>query len=133
MQILALSLIRIILLCVFYAVVVKFAAFLLRRSKVSWKHSFFFAIYLMVIVIAERALSFELGGFFSSFWVILVHLSLFMVLGSWYFSTRGTNKNGDSILGWLGGMKLMLLLMFFGVIGAVFLEVIHILYPMMQS
>lgn len=83
----------------------KLAARLLRHS-VSWKASFLFAAFMLVLVIFEHLLVFsEPIAIRIGHSVLLLGL---MILGSWFFSRRGTNCAG-AVLGWSGGIRLMAL------------------------
>ena len=89
-----------------YAGFLKLAARLLRYS-VSWKSSFFFAGIVLVAVIFDHMLaSSEPMAIRIGHGVVLV-LGL-VILGSWFFRGRGTNRCG-TVLGWSGGIRLMAL------------------------
>ena|SRR4029453_243933 len=80
------------------------AARLLRYS-VSWKSSFLFAGIILVAVILHHVLaSSEPAGIRIGSGIVLL-LGL-VILGSWFFSRRGTNRGG-MVLGWSGGIRLM--------------------------
>jgi hypothetical protein len=89
---------------VIYAGFVEIAARLLRY-KVSWKSSFLFAVIVLVLVIFDHMLAFD-----QPVTIRIVHaVALFFVLiilGSWFFSARGLNRNG-TVLGWSGGIRLV--------------------------
>ena len=87
-----------------YAGFVKLAARFLGYN-VSWKASFLFAIMMLPLVYADHLLAVNqpiplriayTGGL----------LLLLVVLGSWFFKTRGTNRAGN-VLGWGGGTRLI--------------------------
>jgi len=89
-----------------YAGFLKLAARLLRYS-VSWKSSFLLAGIMLVAVIFDHVLAFrEPVAIRIGHGVVLV-LGL-VILGSWFFSGRGTNRRG-TVLGWSGGIRLMAL------------------------
>ena len=89
-----------------YAGFLKLAARLLRYS-VSWKSSFLLAGIMLVAVIFGHVLAFrEPVAIRIGHGVVLV-LGL-VILGSWFFSGRGTNRRG-TVLGWSGGIRLMAL------------------------
>jgi hypothetical protein len=84
---------------------VKLAARLLRRARVSWKHSFDFGAILAALVVAK----YSSDVLFSSFLAPAIALTLGTIAalgtGAWFFSTRaGTEKGG--LLGWRGGLLL---------------------------
>ena len=84
-----------------YAGFVKLAAGLLRY-KVSWQSSFLFAVVMLVLVILDHVLAFE-QPVTIRFVHVVVLLLVLVILGSWFFSTRGVNRSG-TLLGWGGGI-----------------------------
>ena len=91
---------------IIYAGFLKLAARLLRYS-VSWKFSFLFAGIMLVLVIFEHLLAFSQPVAIRIVHGVVLLLGL-LILGSWFFSGRGTNHRG-AVLGWSGGMRLMAL------------------------
>ena len=90
-----------------YAGFVKIAARLLRYS-VSWKPSFLFACFMMVVVIFHHVLLFSQPVALRIGLGVILLLGL-VIFGGWFFSGRGTNPRG-SLLGWSGGIRLMALM-----------------------
>jgi hypothetical protein len=89
-----------------YAGFLKFAARLLRYS-VSWRASFLFAGIILVLVIFDHVLAVsEPVAIRIGHGVVL--LLVLIILGSWFFSMRATNRHG-AVLGWSGGMRLIAL------------------------
>jgi len=89
-----------------YSGFLKLAARLLRYG-VSWKASFLFSGIMLILVMFEHVLV------FSEPMAIriadgLVLLLVLIILGSWFFSRRGTNRLG-AVLGWSGGIRLVAL------------------------
>jgi hypothetical protein len=91
---------------IIYAGFLKLAARLPRYS-VSWKSSFLFAGIMLVAVFVDHVLVFSepVAIRIGHGLVLLVGL---VILGSWFFSGRGTNRQG-AVLGWSGGIRLMAL------------------------
>ena len=89
-----------------YAGFLKLAARLLRYS-VSWKSSFLFAGIMLVAVIFHHRLVFNEPVAIRIGHAVVLLLGL-VILGSWFFSGRGTKRRG-TFLGWPGGMRLMAL------------------------
>ena len=89
-----------------YAGFVKLAACLLRY-KVSWKHSFLFALTALALVIFDHMLAFN-----QPVVIRIVHAALLLlvlvILGTWFFSARGMNRSG-TLLGWGAGLRLIAL------------------------
>jgi hypothetical protein len=86
-----------------YAGFVKLAARLLRY-RVSWKSSFLFGLIMFVLVNFARWL--DLGQPVA---VAIGHGAVVLfglvILGSWFFAQRGTDRGG-TFLGWSGGIRL---------------------------
>jgi hypothetical protein len=87
-----------------YAGFLKLAARLLRYS-VSWKSSFLFAGIMLVVVIFDHVLAFRESMAMRIVYSVVLLLGL-VILGSWFFSGRGTNRRG-TVLRWVGGMRLI--------------------------
>jgi hypothetical protein len=71
----------------------------------SWKSSFLFAVVVIVLVIFDHVLAFD-QPVAIRFVHIVVLLVVLVILGSWFFSTRGMNRSG-TLLGWDGGVRLI--------------------------
>jgi hypothetical protein len=91
---------------IIYAGFLKLAARLLRYS-VSWKSSFLFAGIMLVAVIVDHVLVFREPVATRIGHGVMLAVGL-VILGSWFFSGRGTNRQG-AVLGWSGGIRLMAL------------------------
>jgi len=91
---------------VIYSGFLKLAARLLRYS-VSWKSSFVFASIMMIAVIVDHVLVFSQPVAVRIGHGVVLLLGLVM-LGSWFFSGHGTNRQG-AVLGRSGGLRLMAL------------------------
>ena len=89
-----------------YAGFLKLAACLLRYS-LSWKSSFLFAGFMLVILIFEHLLVFSQPVAKRIAYGVALLLVL-IILGGWFFSGRGTNRRG-AVLGWSGGIRLIAL------------------------
>jgi len=89
-----------------YAGFVKLAASLLRY-KVSWESTFLFSVIVLVLVIFDHVLAFDQPVTIRIVHVVVLLLVL-VILGSWFFSTRGMNGNGTP-LEWGGGIRLIAL------------------------
>src|SRR6478735_2913428 len=89
-----------------YAGFLKLAVRLLRYS-VSWKFSFLFAGIMLVAVIFDHVLVFSQPVAIRIGHGVMLMLGL-LILGSWFFSGRGTSHRG-AVLGWSGGIRLMAL------------------------
>ena len=89
-----------------YAGFLKLAARLLRYS-VSWNASFFFAVIMLVLVIFEHVLVFSQPMATRIGYGVMLPLVL-IILGGWFFSRRGTNRNG-AVLGWSTALRLVAL------------------------
>ena len=85
-----------------YSGFLKLAASLLRYS-VSWKSSFLFAGIMLVAVIIDHVLVFSQPVAIRIGHGVTLLLVL-IILTSWFFSGRGTNRRG-AVLGWSGGIR----------------------------
>ena len=90
-----------------YSGFLKLAARLLRYN-VSWKVSFLFAGIMMLAVIVDHLLVVSEPMAIRIGHGVVLLLGL-VVLGSWLFGNRGTNRRG-AVLGWSGGLRLMALM-----------------------
>jgi hypothetical protein len=87
-----------------YAGIMKLAARLLRYT-LSWKLSFVFAIAMLIIAIASRAVQFAIGHSLPLWLALILLLAVYVALGAWLFAERATNASGQA-LGWHGGVRL---------------------------
>ncbi|MBO9664040.1 hypothetical protein [Dokdonella sp.] len=88
-----------------YALYTKASAFLLRRSRVRWAHSFVFAFLLMLMSIGMSTGSRVLASSVPAFVVSALDIVLGVLLGGWFFRARAADANGVA-LGWSGAIKL---------------------------
>jgi hypothetical protein len=89
-----------------YAGFVKLAAVILRY-KVSWNPCLLFAAIVVGLVMLDQVLPVNHS---RALMIVnsVVLLLVLIALGSWFFKTRGTNRNGN-VLGWGGAIRLMAL------------------------
>jgi pimeloyl-ACP methyl ester carboxylesterase len=73
--------------------------------RVSWISSFLFGVIAVAIVIFDHMLAFRQPMAIKVGHAVVLLVGLLM-LGSWFFSNRGTKRNGKS-LGWGGGIRLI--------------------------
>ena len=89
----------------FFALMLKLAAWLQKYRGISWAHTFICSAILFVISIVVGALSrfaaFEPPDVVS----ISVMVALFLGLCGWFYRNRGLTAQGTQI-GWIGGIKL---------------------------
>jgi hypothetical protein len=90
-----------------YAGFLKLATRILRYSM-SWKSAFLFAGIMMVIVIFGHLLAFSQPLATRIGYNVVLLVGQF-VLGGWFFSGRGTNRDG-AVLRWSGGLRLVALM-----------------------
>ena len=84
---------------------VKLAALVPRRTVVSWKTSFLFALILFMLTAAKFLFGLSFAAALPVAVAPLVGIALTLAIGSWFFSTRAITTEGLRI-GWLGGLKL---------------------------
>ena len=99
------SLLPLLLSIALVACFVKLAALVFRRTVVSWKSSFLFALILFVLTAAKFLSGLSLATTLPLGVAPLVGLAITLAAGSWFFSTRATTTEGLRI-GWFGGLKL---------------------------
>ena len=90
-----------------YAGLLKLAARILRYS-VTWKTSFLFAGIMLSAVIFHHVLLFSAPAAIRIGLGVVLLLGL-LILGAWFFSGRGTSRQG-TVLGWSDGIRLMALM-----------------------
>ena len=87
-----------------HAVYIKVSGRILR-GVVSWKHSFIFALAMTVLTLIGRMAA-SAGGKSVPLTVVLPFgFVLSLVLGGWFFGSRGASLQGQP-LGLLGGLQL---------------------------
>ena len=114
-------------LCAAYA---KLAARIFRRSSLSWRNSFLFALLLGVLAIVGRATSAAFALSFPLALGLLVGLTINLFLGGWFFGARATDTQGR-LLGWGRGMALSAIM--FGLLAGTIVAlmgVVHVLTPL---
>lgn len=87
-----------------HAGIVKLAARFLRYT-LSWKRSFMFALSMLIIAMASRALQFAIGHSLPLWLALIFLLAVYLALGAWLFAERVTNASGQ-VLGCGGGLRL---------------------------
>ena len=123
-------LLAMVALCAAYA---KLAALIFRKSLLSWRSAFLFALLLGALAIAGRAISVAFDYSLPIVLSLLVGFVINLLLGSWFFSNRAKDPQGQ-FLGWRAGMVLSTIM--FGLLGVsfiAFMGVIRVLSPMVQS
>ena len=116
----------VVLPCI-YGVYTKLSARLLRASDLRWKHGFLFGLLVCAASVAGRIVSFASGATLPLAVGIFVSLAAHLLLGGWFFSTRGTDAAGNA-LGWPGAVKLSALtFLLMGITAAILFGVAHAL------
>jgi hypothetical protein len=87
-----------------HAGIVKLAARILRY-KLSWSLSFVFALAMLFIAIASRALQFAIGHSLPLWLALILLLGVYVLLGARLFAKRATNASGQ-VVGWRDGVRL---------------------------
>ena len=93
-----------------YAAIFKLAAFVFKRTSLTWTNSFLFALLLIFVILAARGAASLASSYFSvsEFVSPVVALAAGLLLGGWFFGAGAANKDGSK-LSWYGGMLLTLL------------------------
>lgn len=116
------SVILIVAIYVVYASIIKLAAFLLRRSIISWKHCFLFSLIFVTVSTIIRAVLLHTGVTIPIPFNFVFGYLLMVAAGAWFFRTRITDSQGN-IKNWRGGIQLMSivygLIVILGIIGLI--------------
>jgi putative Mn2+ efflux pump MntP len=117
-----LSLLPLALMFAVYAVFMKLAARLYRKTSLSWKHAIVFSVLAIVLGVAASFLVKVLGGTVVLPVAVILGLALQLALGGWYLGTRARSSSGEPIA-FKGGVLLALiayaLLASIGVVAAI--------------
>ena len=89
----------------FYGLIIKFSARLLRHNEITWKKGFIFGIIVLIIKYFYRLLADSMGFSLPHVIGIIFGLIITLIIGGWFFSTRGKTIDG-MILGWGEAIKL---------------------------
>jgi hypothetical protein len=110
-----------------YALFTKAAAFLFRRTQLSWLHAFLFGLLVVVVAGAGTVLKLASGFPLPMVASLLLGLAVPLLLGGWYLGLRARSVEG-SALGFKGGLLLSLvaygLVFAIGVVAAVLLPLL---------
>lgn len=124
----AISLLPIALAPCFYAVLVKLAAFIVRRTKLRWSQAFIYGVLAVVAAGIGAVLNVATGSLLPLPVALLAGLALQLLLGGWYFGSRAVNAAGSTIE-FKGGVILSLvayvLAFNLGILAAVIVPVLH--------
>ncbi|MFC3684669.1 hypothetical protein [Hydrogenophaga luteola] len=92
-----LSLLPLLLICVFYALFIKLAARLYRGSRLSWKHAFAFGALVMLLGGAGAWLNQASGLPLGPLMGVVLSLALQLALGGWFLGPRALSENGKAV------------------------------------
>jgi hypothetical protein len=90
-----------------YAALVKLAAFVFRRTKLSWKHALLFALMAFLVGVAGTLLNKATGSLLPLPLAALISFSIQLALGGWYLGSRASTQQGAP-LAFKGGIVLSL-------------------------
>jgi hypothetical protein len=102
------SLIPLFLAPFLYAIVVKLAAFLFRRTILTWKHALIFGVLAIVIGACGTATNYVSGRLLAPLLTVLLGVAIQIVLGGWYLGSRARISEELSV-GFVRGMFLTLI------------------------
>ena len=123
-----LSLVPFVLMPVFYAMLVKVAAFLLRRIDLSWKHALLFGLIALTVGALGTFANLATGQALPALLAGLLGISIQLALAGWYFGSRARTASGE-LIGFTRGALLSLvalgLVFAIGLGAAVLLELKH--------
>jgi hypothetical protein len=88
-----------------YVLILKFSSRLLQINEITWKNGLIFVIILIITSILYRAAANSIGYSLPNVIGISLGLIVNLMIGGWFFSTRGKAADGK-LLGWGGAVKL---------------------------
>ena len=88
-----------------WASLMKFAAFLYKRTVITWPQCFAFAGLLYVIAMINRILEVSVPSWGDASITVVLTFALVAVISVWYFAPRARTSSGD-ILGFKGAVAL---------------------------
>lgn len=91
-----------------YAVFIKLAAHVMRRTRLSWKHAFIFGVLVFVLGVAATFANVMTGQVLPLAAGIAIAFGLQLALGGWYLGTRARTAE-DEPVGFRFGALLSLL------------------------
>jgi hypothetical protein len=92
-----LSLLPMALMCVLYALLIKLAARIYRRSILSWKHTFTFSVLALLVGGAGALLNYASNSILGPFLGAILGLAVQLALGGWYLGPRATAPTGTKV------------------------------------
>ena len=92
----------------FYGAFFKLAAFIFKRTTLSWTNGFLFGLLLFLILVSVKALTSFAAGLLADGAASAAGLCAGILAGSWFFKSRARSRNGEAI-GWKGGFMLTLI------------------------
>lgn len=105
---LILSLIPLFLVPFFYALFVKLAALLLRRTILSWKHAISFGGLAIAIGALGTAINYASGRLLPPLLTVLLGVATQLAFGGWYLGPRAQSSEGNSV-GFVRGIFIALI------------------------
>ena len=124
-----LMLVPLLLVPVFYALLVKFAAFLVRRTQLSWKNALVFGLLTLAVALVGALANRITGQLLPVFLVGLLGIAIQLAVGGWYLGPRATTSLGEQ-LGF--GRGVVLSLATFGIVFVVGI-LLAVVLPAVQS
>lgn len=86
----------------YYAALVKFSAFMFKRTKLSWKHAFVFSLMSVSTLLVMKSFIFITGFSPPDFIFLTFSLTFQMGLGGWYLGRKAESNRGLQIPFWNG-------------------------------
>jgi hypothetical protein len=90
-----------------FALLIKLAAFVLRRTVLSWRHAFTLGFLAFVIGGLGMAINFASGRVLPPLLTSLIGIAIQVALGGWYLGPRARTRD-DQPVGFVRGMLLSL-------------------------
>ena len=118
-----------ILMLGLYAVAIKSAAWMLRRTNLSWEHAFIYVGAVIFLAVVFRVLIAATDIHISLVLALLTSLLLQAICGGLFFANRATTRDGQAI-GRLGGVRLSVTaFLLLATVAYLFMVISHVLLP----
>jgi len=92
-----LSLLPLLVLLVLFAILLKVSARIVRRTRLSWRHSFVFALAVVLIGVILRTLIEASDVTVPVAVGVLLAFSAYIGFGTWYLSRRASTRSGEAL------------------------------------
>ncbi|MET3117168.1 putative neutral ceramidase superfamily lipid hydrolase [Undibacterium sp. GrIS 1.8] len=125
---LAFSFLPLLLMPCIFALLIKLAAFLYKRTQLRWTHALIYGVIVSVLSTITTILNNVTGRVLPVYFAFIIGLALQLLLGGWYLGPKATNTDNAPIL-FKGGVILSLisylLVVVTGILAAIFILIFY--------